>query len=437
MSKGELAQKIIKGSFTSLSIKSCGAAAAYFAQIYIANKLGAEQYGLYSVVLIFINFSALLAVLGFNTTSLKLVSRYRIKNNISLLRRYLDLSITANLIASCLMVMLIVAVTVLIKRHFGLDNFLIGVLVILIPLESLLLLLASFFLGASHIGVSQIPIILLRPVLVVLCLFAMEKSSIEIELPRLMLVIISIALLLVVIYLIYMKKLLWIPSFKTKLLRDRIAKVWLVGSLPFVAISFFNILLNQLDILMISNIHGNVYAGVYTAAVKVAGLATFILTAINLVIAPSISGLYAQRDLIKLAKLLSITAKITTFWALIILTALTQYGEYILLMFGKEFIAAEGVLIVLLISQVVNIGSGSVGYLLNMSGRQNYSVRALVASSVVNVIANTILIPGYGIEGAAYATLISTIVWNLYLVAIAYRELGINTTVFSTGRLRV
>lgn len=436
MFKEGLVSLVVNGSLTSLSIKIGGAAAAYFVQVYIASNLGAEKYGLYSVVLTLISFSVLFALLGLNTASVKLISRYRQKNNIVLLRKYLDISLAANLVASFFMALLIFASAVLIKRYFGLNNLLIVVLVIMIPLESLLVLLSSYFQGAGYVGVSQLPIVLLRPVFMGLFFVVLELSSMKADLPSLMLVVIFISVILIIVYIYYMKKLLWIPSFKKKHFQEKITKLWLLGSLPFVAISFFNILLNQLDILMISNIQGNTDTGIYTAAVKVSGLAVFILTSINFVIAPVISGLYAKRDLSRLAKMLSITAKLTTLGALVVLVILTLYGEDILLMFGKEFSAAREVLIILLVSQIVNIGSGSVGFLLNMSGRQMYSVKALALSSVVNIIANAFWIPRYGIEGAAYATLISTMVWNLYLVFFAYKELGINTTVFSTGRLK-
>jgi O-antigen/teichoic acid export membrane protein len=54
---------------------------------------------------------------------------------------------------------------------------------------------------------------------------------------------------------------------------------------------------------------------------------------------------------------------------------------------------------------------------LNAAGKANLDLRCAATSTVVNVALNILLIPTYGIVGAAYATVISEIVWIFMSVA--------------------
>ncbi len=57
---------------------------------------------------------------------------------------------------------------------------------------------------------------------------------------------------------------------------------------------------------------------------------------------------------------------------------------------------------------------------LNMTGKQKKLNNILISGLIVNVVLNLVLIPIYGIEGAATATLISMVFWNSMIVALIY-----------------
>ena len=56
-----------------------------------------------------------------------------------------------------------------------------------------------------------------------------------------------------------------------------------------------------------------------------------------------------------------------------------------------------------------------------MTGKQKKLNNILISGLIVNVVLNLVLIPIYGIEGAAIATLISMVFWNSLIVAVIYR----------------
>lgn len=120
--------------------------------------------------------------------------------------------------------------------------------------------------------------------------------------------------------------------------------------------------------------------------------------------------------------------------ACIVLVVLLVGGDRLLGAFGSGFLAARPVLGLLILGQVVNAFCGPTGVLLSMTGRQRLASRALWLGAIVNVILNVLLIPRYGVTGAALATVISTTTWNAALVYLVRRELGFGPTFLSAVR---
>ena len=83
-------------------------------------------------------------------------------------------------------------------------------------------------------------------------------------------------------------------------------------------------------------------------------------------------------------------------------------------------------MIILAVGQLLNVASGPVGTILSMSRQERFVGIGMLASVVCNILLNYLLIPQYGVNGAAIATAISVGVWNLLMIVFAKRILGIN-----------
>ena len=79
----------------------------------------------------------------------------------------------------------------------------------------------------------------------------------------------------------------------------------------------------------------------------------------------------------------------------------------------------------LALGQLLNIFSGPVGLLLNMSGHQKAVMKVILFVLVFALIANIVLISYFGIIGAAIATASSIGIKNLWLLILSKRKLGI------------
>jgi O-antigen/teichoic acid export membrane protein len=71
-------------------------------------------------------------------------------------------------------------------------------------------------------------------------------------------------------------------------------------------------------------------------------------------------------------------------------------------------------LMILTVGQFVNAAAGSVGYILQMTGHQKFHQNVILIGTIMNITLNWILIPVYGLVGAAIASAIGMIFWNVF-----------------------
>ena len=109
--------------------------------------------------------------------------------------------------------------------------------------------------------------------------------------------------------------------------------------------------------------------------------------------------------------------------------ALVFLGRWLLSgIFGPEYAVGATALAILAFGQLVTAGMGLAVPILNMTGHERDTAKVLAVSVLVNVTLNALLIPLWGIEGAALAAVISVAMWNILLAVLAYRRLGLHAT---------
>ena len=98
------------------------------------------------------------------------------------------------------------------------------------------------------------------------------------------------------------------------------------------------------------------------------------------------------------------------------------FPEWLLNLFGPGFDDATLSLRILVAANWFNVGCGSVGLLLSMTGNHQIFMKILMSSVFLNIFLNITLIPFFGMTGAAVATAASIVYWNLAaLVAVKIR----------------
>lgn len=197
-------------------------------------------------------------------------------------------------------------------------------------------------------------------------------------------------------------------------------------SVPLLLTQFLGIITFYADSIMIGYFRNASDVGVYSAVFRVALLVVLPLTAFNTIFAPIVSESFARNELQKINELF----KTVTMWiftlSLPLVLLFILFAKPIMEIFGDDFMVGASALIVLGIGELVNAGVGSAGYILTMAGRPKINSYNAAALCIVNIILNYLLIPRFGIMGAAVATGISIAVVNIARLIEVYLILKIH-----------
>ena len=166
--------------------------------------------------------------------------------------------------------------------------------------------------------------------------------------------------------------------------------------------------------------------GVLGAASRLAALVSFILIAVNNILAPRFAELYEAKRLNALARIARISAFCITVVTMPAFVVLFLFGDWVMGVFGAEFRQGGDILAILLVGQVANTVCGSVAYLLNMTGNEKILFKITCFVSVLLVLLSALLIPLYGAYGAATATSFSLVAFNFLCWMYAQKTLGID-----------
>jgi O-antigen/teichoic acid export membrane protein len=206
---------------------------------------------------------------------------------------------------------------------------------------------------------------------------------------------------------------------------------WLSSTLPLVFISGMGLINSYASILVLGLFVTSSEVGIYRVADQMAFLAAVSLQAINIVVAPQFARLYANVDKTRMQQLATASARVVLALTLPVVITFLLFGKLLLqLVFGAEFVPAYEPLSILVLGQFFNAATGSVGVLLIMTGHEQDTARGVAVAAVGNIVLNLILVPLWGAKGAALASTVTLITWNVLLWLAVRKRLGINSMAF-------
>lgn len=166
------------------------------------------------------------------------------------------------------------------------------------------------------------------------------------------------------------------------------------------------------DTLILGALRSSADVGVYTVATRVVVLATFVIPAVTQAFAPRITDLYERGRTDELRHAYRVVTGWNLALTLPVFAVVLAFPGELLALFGRGFSVAVTVTMVLVVGQVVNAATGPGGMMLTMSGRPGWGLVDNVVTLALNVVLNLVLIPSYGIVGAAIAWSVSLTVVN-------------------------
>jgi O-antigen/teichoic acid export membrane protein len=191
---------------------------------------------------------------------------------------------------------------------------------------------------------------------------------------------------------------------------NKIAKNMLLDSWPLIFTSFSGLLYMSTDQILIEYFLDFEQVGLYATAVKLIIFIYVIPSVISNIIYPKIIEMHKKLSKSQFIKKLNLIYFLNLLIALSILIFFMLFGEWIILtLFGEGFKSSVEVLFIYSFGLVFVFFSANNNKLLMMDNLQKLMLGRNVFGLILNIILNIILIPKYGINGAAFATVLTEI----------------------------
>ena len=188
------------------------------------------------------------------------------------------------------------------------------------------------------------------------------------------------------------------------------------------------LLYTQADIWILGMFTDTETVGIYGIASKLVLLVYFPMLAFSAIVPSVISSVHASGNHAELQKVVRESTRWILSLAMPIIIALLLEGEMILrIFFGPEFTAGYTVLVILITGQLIKSGAGLIGMILQMTGEHRVYMKVNIFWGLLNILLNVLLVPRYGMIGAASATAICLAMVDIMCIFIIRRRLSIIT----------
>jgi O-antigen/teichoic acid export membrane protein len=162
-------------------------------------------------------------------------------------------------------------------------------------------------------------------------------------------------------------------------------------------------------------------------AQRTAMLASFVLFAVNLVVAPRFAALHRQGDMQGLQDLTITSVRLIGLLAIPVVAIMLVFPSVLMGFFGEDFSDGAKFLQILAVGQFVSAISGSVGFLLMMCGFERDMRNITLVSGTLALVLTWFLTANFGAVGNAIGTAVAVATQNLLAVYFVRLRLGFNT----------
>jgi O-antigen/teichoic acid export membrane protein len=222
----------------------------------------------------------------------------------------------------------------------------------------------------------------------------------------------------------------WYLIFQFRGKRIKKTKSMLRVGLPLLIVSSTALIASSADTVMLGLLSNSREIGFYSVAAKLGTLTSFFHLISISSLTPKIASLFHEN---KLKELETMVQQVTKgLGAIGVLSVLIYFflGNQILSLWGTEFKEAYWILIIIAFGQLVNLGTGATGMILQMTNNERALGYLTLSTAILNVSLNYVLVPLYGGLGASIATAMTLILQNVIQIILVKKKLGILTINF-------
>ncbi len=397
----------------------------YVFRILLARFYGPGDYGIFSLGLAVLGFFAMVGVMGIQSGITRYIAEYISKKNHSGAR-----SVTRTAINIVLPLSMLMAAVMFIAADFIAINvfnepelvIVIQILALSVPFSAILSVLVSSFIGFEKIEYQMLSESLANNTLKVafLLLFGfMSLGVMGIALAWLMSAVVSVFIAVYFLKKIYRKM---GSTKKSKCIYSRLIRF----SLPLTITTSLAFIFLWTDTLMLGFFRNTVDVGIYNAALPTSQLLFIIPNALASLFLPIITGLYVKGNMKKVSDIYKTVTRWTFYANFPLFLLLLLFSDNILnIIFGSEYTSGYMALSILSIGFMAKKTVPAVS-IIHMTEKTRYVFYIVLVGSLINVALNYILVPPYGMEGAAFSTAMTYIITSAMIIFVSYRLTKLN-----------
>lgn len=413
-----------------------GAGMVFLAQALIARIWGAQVLGEYLLVIATVNLIAVVMPLGFQTIGTYFAAEYRARGE----RRQLIVFLTRSYghVLGLFILLLALGLPVLGLAGQGgsvwAEHF--------VPVALLALGTALVYVnGALLVGLKR-PLAgffadtLFRPLVVMASFLVFMGFAVPAEGFSAMLWAVGIGY--VVIALIHfgfvIATLGRIPD--TAPLRPLEARRWWRFALPWVLIALATDFFFDIDLLLLSHSLTREELAIFGVCTRIFSLASFGVGAVYAVTLPDMFESEARADRAAFKRKVGEANFVASLISLVLFVLVMVFAPLALLLFGPDFVAGTAPLAILCLALVIRSVMGPASMVLSIHDRPYASLPSVGMGIVTLAIGNWLLVPPFGLMGAALAAIIAISAWSIGLWWVALRTAGMDVSILQWFRNR-
>ncbi|MBW2073048.1 MAG: oligosaccharide flippase family protein [Deltaproteobacteria bacterium] len=423
MGDGHL-RELVRGSSVALFSRIANLFLGYGFVLLITHNFGAKVMGMFALATTVATILATLARSGLDTALLRFVAEYVVEGRSDLAAAVLRKAwrvvlLTSLFLSACVYVFAAdLAVRVFHKRELG--NYIRLASMAVLPL-TFSYVNAAYLRGLKkiqHFAFIQNVSINLFGILSVLPLFLLLQTN---NAPLAAYVLGTVVTLLISTW--FSREGITFPKIASPIS----VKEMLSVSLPLLVASSMVMITGWADIIMLGIFRSKQDVGIYAVIMKLGLLTAITLRAVNAISAPKFAELYKTGDLDSLQEVVYQATKMIFWSSLPLFLLLLCFPSPVLALFGNEFPTGSRALQYIALGMFVSAICGSVGIVLQMTGKQHIFQNVMIITMLLNIGLNLLLIPPFGIEGAAVASMIAVIFRNITFVIYVRQSMALTT----------
>lgn len=396
----------------------------FFFKIYLANQLGAEGLGIYSLGISIITILSIFVSLGLGNGLVKYVSKYVAEKNYIQLQTYLHYTFKFSFISTIIFGFILFYFANFIANNFlntpGIEPYLCFFSVMLI-IYTFLTLFDQTIRGLKEVKKSTIFGNFIRQPLKIISAIVFIKIGLDLE----GYLYAEILAAVITIYFFYRITKKHLPSALSSIRSKPLSKItneersFGINFMIIGVVGVFNV---EADKILLAKYFTIDELGIYSIILTFTAFVPIVLKSVISIFGPIISEKFAVSRFDEVKGLIEQTSYYIFLITFSIIIIIAFSGKLLLRLFGSEFVIGYVPMIIILIGCFFDVISGAVGTVLIMSGNEKKVRNIKVIGFFVSVSLFFVLIPLLGILGAAIIKMTVLILTNTYLTWLMYKK---------------